>query len=439
LRLGILRYLQLQPQEVRPFFWALLYVLSLFMAYYLLRPIRDEWGVAAGVRNLPWLFTATLLAMLALAPLFAQAVRRLARRHFIALSYRFFALQLLGFAAGFAMLGALDNSFWNIWHIWLGRAFFVWLSVFNLFAVSLFWSLMVDVFTGETGRRLFGPLAAGATAGGMLGAGVTALLAQHMSGVWLMLLAALLLEVAVRAAARLDGMKAHVPLAQQDAPVIGGSLWAGLTHTARRPYLAGIALFILLYSTTSTLLYFQQADIVQAHFADRAARVAFFARMDLLVNTCTLVLQVFAASRLMGLRPNTAASMSGVALTLCLLPLVSMAAFGALALWPTLAALVAAQALRRIANFAFAKPARELLFTRAAREDRYKAKNFMDTVVYRSGDQVGSWAWAGMTALGLALAHVAWVALLLSAAWLALALWLGRMWQCAACAPDPPE
>lgn len=407
--------------------WALVYVLALFLAYYVLRPLRDELGAAGGVHNLPWLFTGTLAAMLALSPLFGWLVQRWPRERFMALAYRFFALNLLLFAP--MLLLADDGQ-----RAWVGRGFFIWVSVFNLFVVSVFWSLMVDVFSAEQGKRLFGLLAAGATAGGMAGSALVAGLARvapHIDAYWLLLMAAALLEVAVLAARRLLRWQAlaGAPVAaptsasgmegSYDGDRIGGSVWAGLVRTLRSPYLLGISAFILLYTVTSTLLYFEQANLANAHFADRAERTAFFARIDLWVNALTLALQLFATAAL--------TRRLGVGAMLCALPLLSAAGFALLAAWPSAIGLfVAVQVARRVSNFAFAKPTREVLFTAVAQEDRYKAKNFIDTAIYRSGDQIGSWGHAALAAAGLGLAGMALLAVPLCLSWAALALWLGR-------------
>jgi AAA family ATP:ADP antiporter len=418
------RLIEVRPEEVRALAWSWLYVFSLFLAYYVLRPIRDELGVAGGVRNLPWLFTGTLVAMLAVNPLFAFAVKRWARERFIAITYRFFMLNLLLFML--LLASATPEQ-----HVWIGRAFFIWISVFNLFVVSVFWSFVVDVFDGEQGKRLFGFLAAGATMGGIGGSWLTGGLVEHVGQTWLILASIILLEVAVFAARRLsfisDAFRRPVQGEDPHAPV-GGGIFAGMTHTFRSPYLLGIAFFILLYSVTSTFLYFQQAQIAEANFTSRAARTAFFANIDFWVNTLTLILQLFITGRLMG--------WIGVGLTLSALPLFSIGGFAALAAMPTVAVFVVVQVARRVSNFALARPAREVLFTSVPREDRYKAKNFIDTVVYRGGDQVAAWSYAGLLAIGLTLTGIAIVAVPLSAAWLGLSLWLGRRQEKAAAAEE---
>jgi len=408
------RVFDVRRDEARALAWSWLYVFALFLAYYVLRPIRDEMGVAGGVRNLPWLFTGTLLAMLAVNPLFAYAVRRWPRELFIAITYRFFMLNLLAFLL---LLGLAAPEH----QVWIGRAFFIWVSVFNLFVVSVFWSMVVDVFDAEQGKRLFGFLAAGATLGGIAGSSLTSGLVESLGQNWLLMTSILLLEVAVFASRRLSrvsGAFQH-PVQEGDPhKPLGGGVFAGMIHTLRSPYLLGIAVFILLYALTSTFLYFQQATIAETNFPDRAARTAFFADIDFWVNLLTLVFQLFLTGRLMG--------WLGVALSFCALPLFSVAGFAALAASPTIGVFVIVQVARRVSNFALARPTREVLFTGVPREDRYKAKTFIDTVVYRGGDQVASWVYVGLAGLGLGMAGLAVVAATLSILWLGLSHWLGR-------------
>lgn len=406
---------EIRPHERRALAWSLLYVFAVLSAYYVLRPVRDEMGVHAGVENLPWLFTGTLLGMIALNPLFALLVRRLTRVRFISVAYRFFAANLLLFALLLAAATPEQS-------VWLGRAFFIWLSVFNLFVVSVFWALMVDLFDAEQGKRLFGFLAAGATLGAIAGSSLTAALVRELGATTLFAVSIVLLEVAVFAVRRLSQIagKLHERPAQEAAEEspIGGSVLAGISHTLRSPYLLNVCLFMLLFTVLSTFLYFQQATIARDYFADRVSRTAFFARVDLAVNVLTLVVQLLLTARIM--------KKLGVAVTLGILPILSVLGFAALAAAPVIAVLVAFQVLRRAANFALARPARELLYTVLSREDKYKAKTFIDTVVYRAGDQLGSWSYLLLSTLGLGIAGVALVAVPLSALWLANSLWLGR-------------
>ncbi len=409
-----MRIIDVRPDEVRALGWSWLYIFSVLFSYYILRPIRDEMGVAGGVENLQWLFTGTLLGMLAVNPPFAALVAKLPRVKFIACTYRFFAVNLLIFIVLLQGASAEQN-------IWIGRVFFIWESVFNLYVVSVFWAMIVDVFDAEQGKRLFGFIAAGATLGGIVGSSVTATFAKQVPSAYLLLGSVLLLEAAVfcvRRLSRLSEALQRTPGAAREEKPIGGSIFSGVEHALKSPYLLNVGLFLLLFAVTSTFLYFQQAEIAREYFADRGARTAFYARVDLLVNILTLGAQVFLTSR--------ALKRIGVALTLALLPTLSIVGFGALAWAPAIAVLVSFQVIRRAGNFAFARPTRELLFTVVPREDKYKAKSFIDTVVYRLGDQVGAWSYAGLGALGLAMTGISLVAVPISIAWLLNSLWLGR-------------
>jgi AAA family ATP:ADP antiporter len=408
------RMIDVRPAEVCALGWSWLYIFSVLSSYYILRPIRDEMGVAGGVENLQWLFTGTLLGMIAVNPPFAALVAKLPRMRFIAVTYRFFILNLLLFIV--LLQGATSAQ-----NIWIGRVFFIWVSVFNLFVVSVFWAVMVDVFDSEQSKRLFGFIAAGATLGSIMGSSVTAAFATALPSSYLLLVSALLLELAifgVRRLSRLSGTLQKSPAARGDEPLIGGSIFSGVTHAFNSSYLANVGLYILLFTITSTFLYFQQAEIAKQSFVDRGARTAFFARVDLAVNLLSLTAQLFATARVL--------RATGVAFTLAMLPALSLIGFSGLALAPVMIVLVTYQVLRRAGNFAFARPTREVLFTVVPREDRYKTKSFLDTVVYRTGDQIGAWSYAGLSLAGLGLAGISAVAIPLSLIWLLASLWLGR-------------
>ena len=407
------RFLDVRPAETRALGWSWLYIFSVLSSYYILRPIRDEMGVAGGIENLPWLFTGTLAGMIVVNPPFATLVSRLPRVRFIAVTYRFFISNLLIFALLLNLASAEQN-------IWLGRGFFIWTSIFNLFVVSIFWALMVDVFDSEQSKRLFGFIAAGATLGGIVGSSVTALLAEQVSPVYLLLISAALIELAVFGVGRLSKLSpvlCQQPSMRRDEAPIGGSVFSGVTHALKSPYLINVSVYILLFTITSTFLYFQQAEIARQSFADRGSRTAFFAGVDFWVNVLTLGAQLFLTHRLL--------RSVGVGLTLAMLPALSILGFGTLASMPTIGVLVAYQVLRRAGNFAFARPTREVLFTVVPREDKYKAKSFIDTVVYRLGDQVGAWSYAGLGVLGFGITGVALVAVPISFVWLVNGWWLG--------------
>jgi ATP:ADP antiporter, AAA family len=408
------RLIDVRPAEMRALGWSWLYIFAILSSYYILRPIRDEMGVAGGVENLPWLFTGTLIGMIAVNPPFAALVAALPRTRFISLTYRFFVANLLLFAL--LLYSATETQ-----NIWIGRVFFIWTSIFNLFVVSVFWAVMVDVFDTEQSKRLFGFIAAGATLGGIMGSSLTAALATEVSSAMLLIISALLLELAifsVRRLSRLAGGLRAVSAARLDETPIGGSILAGVVHALKSPYLVNIGVYILLFTITSTFLYFQQAEIARQSFADRGARTAFFARIDLWVNILTFAAQLFLTARVL--------HAIGVGLTLTLLPALSVIGFSGLALAPTMTILVIYQVLRRTGNFAFARPTREVLFTVVEREDKYKAKSFIDTVVYRTGDQLGAWSYAGLGFIGLGMTGISLVAVPLSVLWLCNSFWLGR-------------
>ncbi len=408
------RVVAVRRQELPALLWAWAYIFTVLSSYYVMRPIRDQMGVAGGVKNLQWLFMGTLICMLLLNVPFAALVKSLPRSRFIPITYRFFASSILLFAAAFHLAGDAAMA-------WLGRAFFVWISVFNLFVVSVFWALIVDTFSSEDGKRLFGFIAAGATLGAITGSAVTATLARHIPIAVLLILAALLLEVAVLCVRHLSRLSAALnarPDERDPDTPIGGGVLSGITHAFRSGYLANIVIFMLLFAITSTFIYFQQANIASSNFADRGAQTAFFATIDLAVNVATLVVELFLTARIM--------RWLGVGGALAWLPVVTIIAFGALALAPSIAALMIVQIVRRSSDYAIARPTREVLYTVVAREDRYKTKNFIDTVVYRAGDQVGAWSYVFLMSFGLGLTQVAVAGALLGLAWLVNGLWLGR-------------
>jgi len=413
------RFLQLRDGEPALVAWAFVYFLSLLCSYYILRPIRDERGLVGGVENLPWLFTATFVAMAVLVPLFGWITSRFPRSRFLPAVYIGFLCCLLGFYVSFR----LDPS-----SIFAARVFFVWLSVFNLFVVSVFWSFMADVCSREQSERLFGLIAAGGTTGALLGPLLTTALVGHIGASALLLISAAFLAVAllsIRAILRWQQVQSgleegaqpttHALRAEQP---LGGGLWDGLLLIARSPYLAGVGLLIVLLTLLATFLYFQQAEIVRDAFASRAERTAAFSAIDLATNALALFLQIFVTGRVM--------RRWGVAVSLSVLPLLLMFGFVALALAPTFFTLAIVQVVRRAGNYALMRPAREALYVVLTREEKYKAKNVIDTLVYRGGDAFTGWLYAGLRSLGASLAAVAWIAVPVAAGWAALAYTLGK-------------
>jgi AAA family ATP:ADP antiporter len=410
----LLIFVNVKASELAALGWAWAYFFCVLSSYYVIRPIRDELGVASGVENLSWLFTGTLVGMMLFNPPFAALASRLSRRRFISYTYRFFLVNLVAFLL--AMRFASEPHL-----IWVGRIFFVWVSVFNMFVVSIFWATLVDLFTQEQSKRLFGFIAAGATLGAIFGSSLTAVLVSMVGSGNMLLASAVLLELAVQSFKRLSraasvGDAAERAL-QQEQP-IGGSAWAGVTQLLRSPYLLGICAYMLLFTTLTTFLYFQQAFIVDAAIADRTTRTEFFAQLNLAVNVIALLVQTTLTGRIV--------RWFGVALTLTILPAMTVLGFVLLGLMPMMAIVVGFQVLRRAGEFALARPAREILFTTVSREEKYKAKSLIDTFVYRAGDQVGAWSYSLMASLGLGVSGVAWVAVPLSLVWLVNGWRLGR-------------
>ena len=424
-----------RPNEVRALLLACLFNFVILGSYYVIRPIRDDIAAAGGVENLSWMFTGTLVTMLIANAAFSAIVARMPRRRFLPIAYRFFSANLIIFYLLMRTLTPAQN-------VWVGRAFYVWVSVFNLFVVTLFWAFMTDVFNSEQAKRLFAFIAVGGSLGAIAGPIVTASLVQRLGAANLILVTAGLLEIApwcvrffpaefrtppghIEASERKADKKLTDPEVSQRPPaepgaeqVIGGGIISGITHVFRSPYLLGICAFMLLHAITSTIVYFQQADITGHQFHDRALRTAFFAQLDLAVNTLTVIVQLLLTGRLL--------KWFGVGFTLAFLPVLSTLGFLGMGFVPVLGLLAVFQVLRRAGNFAVTRPAREVLFTVLRREDKYKAKSFIDTFVYRAGDQIGAWSYPLLTWFGLGLTGISFVAAPLAAIWCGLSIWLGR-------------
>lgn len=403
---------QVKPGEGKVLAWSCAYFFLLLSSYYVLRPLRDEMGLRSTDNALTLLFMGTLAGTIAINPLFGALVRRYPRRVFVPVVYHALALMLLGFYLLLRFLSAGGG-------LAVARVFFVWVSVFNLLAVSVFWGFMADIWESSQGKRLFGLIGVGGTLGAVAGGALTASLAHLLGANNLLLLAALLLEGAVLAVRRLTRL---APPRSPAAPpgeldLTGPRAWfEGFRLIARSSYLSGICLLILFYSIGSTFLYFEQARITRDAFVDSAARVAFFARVDIAVNALALATQLFLTGRLIG--------WLGVGTSLAVMPVLTAGGVLAVANWPILPVLVAVQVLRRASEFALVRPAREVLFTVVTRDEKYTAKSLIDTFVYRTGDALGAWG-DRLLAAGAGLGQLAALVLPLGAVWMALAAWLG--------------
>jgi AAA family ATP:ADP antiporter len=379
--------------------------------YYITKPIRDNIG-ASNMEALPWMFTATLVAMLFANAAFAATVARMSRRRFIPLAYVFF---IFVFALFFIAMRSRPEAE----QVWIGRGFFVWVSVFNLFNTAVFWGFMTDLFTVEQGKRLYGFIAVGGTLGAIFGAYITKHYVREIGPANLLIIAAVMFAMAgflVRFFPR-GFAEEDKTAATAEAP-IGGSVWSGITHICHSPYLMGLAASMVLYTTTSTWAYFQQSELVGGALKASSARTEFFGSLEIWVNSITLLIQIFLTGRLL--------KWFGVAFTLVALPFLSMIGFAAMAVAPSLALLAIFQVARRAAAYALMRPSREILFTVLKREDKYKVKSVTDTLGYRTGDQLGSWSYRGLQNLGLALGAISWIAVPAAAGWCVLSIWLGR-------------
>lgn len=392
--------------------WGTAYGFLIMFSYYILRAVRDEIS-SADRGNLQILWTAVFFVMLLAVPLYSWIASRWSRGVFVPLANRFFIACLVGFWLCLVFLPEGARP-------WIDRVFYVWSSVFALFVVTIFWGFMADCFDNSQGKRLFAFIAVGSSIGGMAGSAATAALAEWVPTFSLLLLACVPLEAASWCAGVLHRRfgTGNVRTAGEAGRAIGGTAWSGMQAVFSSPYLLGIAAFIALMTFVSTILYFQQAHLVAEAFSDRGERTAFFAKVDLLVNVLTLAFQVYITARIV--------KWLGVGLALALVPLAMTAGFVAFWLYPTLAVLVVLQVIYRAGRYGVAKPAREILWTVVSRQDKYKAKPFLDAAVYRGGDLVSGWIYAGLAALGMTVGAISLAAAPVAALWMLLGFRLGR-------------
>jgi AAA family ATP:ADP antiporter len=412
------RVVDVKPNELAALWASFVFFFFVLSSYFLLRPVRDLVAVTTSPTQLPWLFGGTLIAMLIANRLFSSLVVRLPVRRFVPLTYHFFAASLLVFYTVMRTSGADVSSRPS-----LGIVFYIWTSVYNLFITSVFWCFMADVFRSEQAKRLFGFIGVGGTLGSITGSQLCASLAERIGVVNLFLVSVVLLEIAAivvlrfpaspRTPGAIDG-----PSDPRSNDRIGGSVWAGITALLHSPYLAAIAAFQILYTIGSTFLYFSQAGIIRHAYVSAESRTVALAQIEQAVQTLTVITQLFLTGRII--------RWFGLAVTLALLPVMTALGFTALGIAPVLPTLVVFIVLRRGTNFGITNPAMEVLFTVVSREDKYKAKSFIETFVYRAGDQIGAWTYAAFAALGLGLSGAAFAAVPFAVVWFVLGLWLGR-------------
>lgn len=389
----------------------------LFASYFMLRPVRETFGIAGGVENLQWLYLGTFAGALVAVPLFGWLSARVPRARLVPWTYAFSAVVMGLFAL--SLIEDPDN-------LWIGRAFYIWVSVFNLFVVSIAWSLMADVFSPDQAKRLFGRIAAGASLGGLTGPLLSGFLVGQVGLAGLLLISTALLLATLFCVAWLLRWRrehGHPADAHSPAQAIGGGIWAGITTILRSPQLRAISLFVILLTAVSTFLYFEQARVVKETFPDKTQQTQVFAAIDAGVQALTIFIQLFVTGQV--------AKRLGLTVLLTLVPVLAVFGFLALAAWPVFGVLAAVMVLRRVGEYAFIRPGREMLFSVVDAETKYKSKNAIDTAVYRGGDVISAWLNTAIVAVGsTGIAALAGAGI--AALWAASGLFIGRRFDAAA-------
>lgn len=402
------RLVAINPGEGAALAASFIMFFALLSAYYIVRPVRDEMGVTVGKDALHTLFVTVFVVMLAAVPLFGWIASRFARRAVLPAVYLFFVLNLVGFWVLLKSDGASPLA---------AGAFFVWASVFNLFVVSLFWSLMSELWTNAEAKRVFGFIGAGGTAGALAGPALTQGLIGWFAPADLLLVSAAFLVVALTAG--LVVRRVHYGATGADRAPAGGSILDGAAKLLSQPYLAKIALYVFLANIVGTFFYLEQSRLVGATITSSADRVAFFASRDLIVGIATLAIQIFGTARII--------ERFGVTTALMALPLAATAGTLALAYNPVLSVVAAVMVAERVFAFAVSNPAVKVMFTLTTPDEKYKVQNVIDTVVYRGGDALSSWVFAIISGgAGFAAALTPLVAAPLAAFWLLTARSLGK-------------
>jgi AAA family ATP:ADP antiporter len=409
----------IEPHEVKAVVLSFAYFFFLLGSYYILRPVRDAMGTVYGDGDdLEILYSFTFFATFLCAPIYGAFASRMKLATFLPWVYGFFVVNIVIFYVLFETV-AEDKLIAGI--------FFVWVSVFNMFITSVFWSFMADLFSRTEAKRLFGFIAAGGSVGAVVGPAITALLVTIVGTNTLLLISAAGFMVVIVIIRALEAEKTKLLTAGADVQKttldrkLAGNPFDGFTLLFKSPYLLAIGAFILMLTWVSTILYFQQNDLVRAAFESREARTQAFATVDTIVNVAALLIQLFGTGRLV--------KRFGVTSALVLVPAVMAVAFVAIAASPVVFVLLSVQVVRRVSEYAVARPGREMLFTVVDQESKYKAKNVIDTVIYRFGDFSAAWVTAGLTGLGLTVGGTAIFGVAVALVWGAVALSLGRRYE----------
>ncbi|MDH4124795.1 MAG: MFS transporter [Gammaproteobacteria bacterium] len=415
-RNGFDRLFGLEKHEYLAVAWSFIYFFCILSSYYMLRPVRETMSAENGALNVPYLFSSTFVVMLLAAPVFGWVSSRYPRKQFLPWVYAFFSANLLFFWAGFTY--AIEN---DIDYLWLGRTFFIWLSIFNLFVVSVFWSFMADIYTREQGRRLFGLISAGGSTGALAGPFATRLLVSEIGFHNILLISAALLFFGVYCISRLrtwviaeHGDDPDVSIASSRP--LGGSAIDGIRQALKSRYLFSMVVVSIIASLLGTALYMFMADFVGSSDMTTNERVETFSLIDGTTNVLSLIGQLFLVNR--------SVRRFGVGMTLAILPVVSLLGLMLLAINPAFIVVAVLTAVRRGIGFGFSKPTHDMLYSVVTPSEKYKAKNFIETAVYRSGDLIGSWLIKFIWAIGIS--GISIVMLPFGVFWVLLALWLGR-------------
>ena len=407
---------KIEGHEIKAVVGSFLFVIVLMSAYYILRPVRDAMASDWTDAEVSWLWTLNFFISTAVVAVYGVLVSRFQLRLLVPSIYAIFALTFLSF---FALVSTMADR------TLVDKSFYVWVSVFSLFHISVFWSFMSDLFSKEQAGRLFGIIAAGASVGGLVGPSIPSFFSASLGTDNLMLLASAMLLVPIPIIFYLQSLKSsdlHNESLDPQTPQIkiGGNPFAGFKLFFSNPYLLAIGLFILLYTGISSFVYFELKNLLSD--LSRAERTAVWAQMDLAVNVLSIAVGLFATGRIVG--------KFGMPVTIALIPVLICAGLIIVAVSPFLGAVVALQVIRRAGNYAVTRPAREVLFTRVDREARFKAKPVIDIVAYRGGDMLMAWFFTGLTqGLGLGLAAVAAVGAGIAALWSIVGIYLGRWFE----------
>lgn len=398
----IKKYKSVFEKEGAAFIWSFFYFFSILMAYFILRPIRDAMGIASGVGFLPWLFTGTFFVMLGVMPIYGALVSRFPRHKFIPYVYVFFILNILLFWYFFA-----NNIRMDI----VAQIFFIWLSVFNVFVVSIFWSFMVDIYKSGDSKALFGMIASGGTIGSIVGPSVVTFLTDSLGTESLLLISATVLSFSIVCIFKLVGLrKEALGKDVEDEKAIGGGMLDGLLEIFKSRYLMGVTGMVFLLSLTATFAYFQQGDMIYSTYTETDERVKVFGMIDLYVSIGALIFQVLIAGPVL--------SNYGIKGGIIILPIITVFGFVLLAVSPTIGVFIIFQTLRRASEYGMFVPSRENMFSVVSREEKYKAKNFIDTVVFRGGDVANSWFYNMLNSgFGLSISKIAMIGVPIAAIW----------------------